>query len=225
MFIGHFAVGLGAKAAAPKTSLGTLFLASQFVDLLWPTLLLLGFERVHIAPGITSVTPLDFEWYPISHSLLAVTGWAVLVALVYQAARKYTPGAIVLGLAVLSHWFLDLVVHRPDLPLVPGGSMKVGMNLWNSLAGTFIVEMGLFAVGLVLYLRKTNARDAVGRWGLWALIVLLMGIYLGNLFGPPPPSVAAIAWVGQSQWLLVLWGYWVDRHRTAIEPALRSAYT
>ncbi|WP_224962371.1 metal-dependent hydrolase [Geomonas subterranea] len=225
MFIGHFAVGLGAKAAAPKTSLGTLFLASQFVDLLWPTLLLLGFERVHIAPGITSVTPLDFEWYPISHSLLAVTGWAVLVALVYQAARKYPPGAIVLGLAVLSHWFLDLVVHRPDLPLVPGGSMKVGMNLWNSLAGTFIVEMGLFAVGLVLYLRKTNARDAVGRWGLWALIVLLMGIYLGNLFGPPPPSVAAIAWVGQSQWLLVLWGYWVDRHRTAIEPALRSAYT
>ncbi|MBJ6752840.1 hypothetical protein [Geomonas anaerohicana] len=213
MFIGHFAVGFASKAAVPKTSLGTLFLASQFVDLLWPTLLLLGIERVRIVPGITRVTPLDFESYPISHSLLAVTGWALLVALVYQAAQRYPRGACVLGAIVVSHWFLDLVVHRPDLPLVPGGSVRVGMDLWASLAGTFIVEMGLFAVGVALYLKKTVAQDAVGRWGLWALVVFLVGIYLSNLFGPPPPSVAAIAWVGQSQWLLVLWGYWVDRHR------------
>lgn len=213
MFIGHFGVGFGAKAAAPKTSLGTLFLASQFVDLLWPTLLLFGVERVRIVRGIPKVTPLDFEWYPISHSLLAVIGWGVLFALVYQAKKRYPRGAVVLGLAVVSHWLLDLIVHRPDLPLVPGSSVKVGFDLWASLPGTLVVEVGIFAVGVVLYLRKTVAKDAVGRWALWALIVVLMAVYLCNLFGPPPPNVTALAWVGQSQWLLILWGYWVDRHR------------
>lgn len=217
MFIGHFGIGFGAKAAAPKTSLGTLFLASQFVDLLWPTLLLLGLERVRIVPGITKVTPLDFESYPISHSLLADTGWALLVALVYLSLQKYPRGAIVLGVTVVSHWFLDLVVHRPDLPILPGSGMKAGIGLWNSLSGTLVVEMVIFAAGVALYLRKTVAKDAVGRWGVWMLIVFLVLIYLGNLFGPPPPSVEAIAWVGQSQWLLVLWGYWVDRHRVLQE--------
>lgn len=212
MFIGHFGVGFGAKAAAPKTSLGTLFLASQFVDLLWPTLLLVGAERVRIVPGITKVTPLDFESYPISHSLLAVFGWAVLFALVYQAIKRYPRGAVVLGLVVVSHWLLDLIVHRPDLPLVPGSSVKVGFDLWASLPGTLVVEMGIFIVGVALYLRKTVARGAVGTWALWALIIFLVAVYLSNLFGHPPPNVEALAWVGQSQWLLVLWGYWVDRH-------------
>ena len=214
MFIGHFGVGFGSKAAAPKTSLGTLFLASQFVDLLWPTLLLVGAERVRIVPGITKVTPLDFEYYPISHSLLAVFGWAVLFALVYQAIKRYPRGAVVLGLVVVSHWLLDLIVHRPDLPLVPGSSVKVGFDLWASLPGTLVVEMAIFVVGVALYLRKTVARGAVGTWALWVLIIFLVAVYLSNLFGPPPPNVEALAWVGQSQWLLVLWGYWVDRHRT-----------
>src|SRR2546425_9670853 len=98
MFIGHFGVGFGAKAVAPRVSLGSLFLAGQFVDLLWPTFLLLGIERVRIDPGATRVTPLDFEYYPISHSLLAVLGWAVSLAVVYQLIRHYRRGAIVLGL-------------------------------------------------------------------------------------------------------------------------------
>jgi membrane-bound metal-dependent hydrolase YbcI (DUF457 family) len=216
MFIGHFGVGFGAKAAAPKASLGTLFLASQFVDLLWPSLLLIGAERVRIVPGITRVTPLDFESYPISHSLLAVVGWGVLFALVYQAVRKYPRGAVVLAVAVVSHWLLDLIVHRPDLPLIPGG-VRVGFDLWASLPGTLAVETVIFAVGVALYLRKTAARDAVGKWALLALIVFLMVVYFGNLFGPPPPNVTALAWVGQSQWLLILWGYWVDRHRLVQE--------
>ncbi|ABQ25604.1 hypothetical protein [Geotalea uraniireducens] len=213
MFIGHFGAGFGAKAAAPKTSLGTLFLASQFIDLLWPSLLLMGAERVRIAPGITRVTPLDFEYYPISHSLLAVTGWALLFALVYQVITRYPRGAIVAGLLVMSHWFLDLIVHRPDLPLSPGSTIKVGLDLWSSLPGTLVVELFVFAVGVAIYLRQTKAMDRTGKWSLWLLIGFLLVIYLGNLFGPPPPNVSALAWVGQSQWLFILWGYWIDRHR------------
>jgi hypothetical protein len=216
MFIGHFGVGFGGKAAAPKTSLGTLFLAAQFLDLLWPSLLLVGAERVNIVPGITKVTPLDFEYYPISHSLLAVIGWAILVSVVYQVIKRYPRGSLVLGMLVVSHWFLDLIVHRPDLPLVPGSNVKVGFDLWASLPGTLVAELGIFAVGVAIYLRQTVAKDSTGKWSLWALIITLTGIYLGNLFGPPPPNVAALAWVGQSQWLLILWGYWMDGHRETV---------
>ena len=216
MFLGHFGVAMGLKKRAPRVSLGTLFLAAQFMDLLWPTLLLLGLESVAIAPGITKVTPLDFEHYPISHSLLTTVGWMTLFAAVHWLLRKSVRGAIACGLAVLSHWILDLVTHRPDLPLYPGGQTKVGLELWNSLPGTIAVELGIFAVGLWLYLRCTHANDRVGSYGLWALVGFLLVVYATNLFGPPPPDVGAIGWVGQAQWLLVAWGYWIDRHRRTV---------
>ena len=133
MFVGHFGIGLGLKRVDPKISLGTLFLAAQFIDLLWPSLLLLGLEHVEIAPGITRVTPLDFTHHPISHSLLAVVGWSLLFALAYQLLRRERRGATICGLAVMSHWLLDLVTHRPDLPLYPTGEILVGLGLWNSL--------------------------------------------------------------------------------------------
>ena len=220
MFIGHFGVGFGAKALAPKTSLGSLFLAAQFIDLLWPTLLLTGLEQVRIEPGITRVTPLNFVHYPISHSLLAVVGWAVLFAAVYAVLRRYPRGEIVLGLAVVSHWVLDFVVHRPDLPLYPGGTQLFGMGLWSSVGATLAVELPIFAVGLWLYLRATEATDAVGRWALWGLVGFLIAVYVANLFGAPPPNVTALAWVGHAQWLLVAWGYWVDRHRRLVRSAV-----
>jgi len=215
MFIGHFGIGFCAKSAAPKVSLGSLFLAAQFIDLLWPTLLLLGIERVRIVPGATVVTPLIFDHYPVSHSLLAVFGWAAMVACVYLVLRRDRIGAIVLGLLVLSHWGLDAIVHQPDLPLYPGSTTLIGMGAWSSLPITLAVEVPLFAIGVWLYSRATSPRDASGRWGLVALVVFLILIYAGNLFGSPPPSAEAIAWVGQSQWLLVVWGYWVDNHRFA----------
>jgi hypothetical protein len=213
MFLGHFGVGFGAKALAPRASLGSLFLAAQFIDLIWPTLLVLGIERVRIAPGVTRVTPLDFVHYPVSHSLLTVIGWSLAFAVVYLFLRRYPRGALVLGAAVISHWLLDAVVHRPDLPLYPGSSALVGLGLWSSLPATLAVELGLFAAGAWLYMRATVATDAAGRWGLWALIAFLLFVYFMNVYGPPPPSVEALAWVGHSQWLLVLWGYWLDRHR------------
>ena len=215
MFLGHFGVGFGVKTAAPRTSLGTLLLASQLIDLLWPTLLLVGVERVAITPGITRVVPLDFTHYPISHSLAAVLLWAVLFGVAYQALRRYPRGALVCGLAVVSHWLLDLLTHRPDLPLSPGSDARVGLGLWGSLPATLLVELAVFAVGVFLYLRTTRASDRTGSIALWALVGFLLVIYAGNILGPPPPSVSAIAWLGQAQWLLIAWGYWIDRHRRA----------
>ena len=219
MFIGHFGVGFGAKAIAPNVSLGSLFLAAQFVDLLWPTLLLLGVERVRIVPGATAVTPLLFEHYPISHSLLAVLGWAMFVGCAYFLLRRQRAGAFVLAALVLSHWGLDAIVHQPDLPLFPGSTTLIGLNAWSSLAATLAMEIPLFALGVWLYAHATVAADRVGHWGFWSLIAFLLVIYAGNLFGAPPPSAEAIAWVGQSQWLLVLLGYWIDGHRRAAVPA------
>jgi len=213
MFIGHFGVGFGAKPLAPRVSLGTLFLSAQFLDLLWPTLLLLGVERVRIVPGTTAVVPLLFEHYPISHSLLAVIGWAVLIGGVHFLGRRQRRGAVVVAMLVLSHWMLDLVVHRPDLPVVPNGSMRVGLEVWSSLPLTLLIEVPLFLVGVWLYARCTVAANARGRWGLWSLAGCLLLVYAANLFGPPPPDVEAIAWAGQLQWLLVLWAYRVDANR------------
>ncbi len=215
MFLGHFGVGLGAKAAAPRPSLGTLFLSAQWLDLVWPTLVLLGIEVVDVQPGITAVTPLDFEHYPYTHSLAAVIGWAGLFALVYGRVRRNRRGAAVVGLLVVSHWVLDAVVHTADLPLWPGGP-QVGLGLWNSLPATLAVELPLFAAGAWIYLRTTRPADAVGRWAAWGLIGFLAVLYAANLFGPPPPSEAAVAWAGQAQWLLVAWAYWVDRHREPV---------
>jgi hypothetical protein len=213
MFIGHFGVGLGAKALAPRASLGTLFLAAQFLDLLWPTLLLLGAERVEIRPGITQVTPLDFASYPISHSLALVLCWGLLFGAVYWLLRRYPAGAVVAGVAVVSHWVLDVLVHRPDLPLAPGAGVRVGLGLWSSLPATVAVEGAIFGAGLALYARATRPHDRAGRYGLWGLAASLVAIYAVNLGGPPPPSTTAIAWMGQAQWLLVALAYWIDRHR------------
>jgi hypothetical protein len=215
MFIAHFGVGFGAKSIAPKISLGTLFLAAQFIDLLWPTLLLLGLEQVRIAPGATVVTPLVFESYPISHSLLAVIGWAVLTGGIYYWLKRERKGALILSALVVSHWLLDLVVHQPDLPLFPGSTTLAGLNAWSSLPLTLLLEGSLFAAGVWLYARVTAAVDAAGRWGFYGLVGFLLLVYIGNLFGEPPPNAMAIAWVGQAQWLLVLWGYWIDKHRHA----------
>ena len=213
MFIGHFGAGFGAKAVTKEVSLGTLFLAAQFLDLLWPTLLLLGVERVRIVPGATAVTPLLFEHYPVSHSLLAVMGWAVALAGVHFWLKRNRKSATVLGVLVTSHWLLDVIVHQPDLPLYPGASTLMGFNLWSSMPATIAVEVPLFASGVWLYVRTTTPTDKAGKWGLWALVAFLLAVYAGNLFGSPPPSVVAIAWLGQLQWLLVIWAYWVDGHR------------
>ena len=213
MFIGHIAVALGAKKAAPRVSLGTLIMAAQFVDLLWPIFLLLGVEHVRINPGDTAFTPLDFYDYPVSHSLLTGIGWAIAFGLVYYAVRRSAKNAWIIGGCVLSHWLLDFISHRPDLPLVPGLKTYVGLGLWNSVPATIIVEGALFVVGIALYLSSTVARDRIGKYSFWSFIVFLVFVATGNILGGPPPNVTALAVVAMSVWLLVLWAYWIDKHR------------
>ncbi|MGE5168792.1 MAG: hypothetical protein ACM3JC_00330 [Rudaea sp.] len=212
MFIGHFGVALAVKRVAPGLSLGTTVLAAQWADALWPVLVLLGAEQVRIVPGITTVTPLDFVSYPYSHSLVADIGWAALFAVVYGVLRRDWRGAAWLAVLVMSHWVLDVVAHRPDMPTWPGGP-RLGLGLWNSLAGTLLVEFALFGAGAWLYARATTPRDARGRVVYWALVVVLAAIYVASVFGPPPPSVTALAVTGILGWLFVAWGYWIDRHR------------
>jgi hypothetical protein len=217
MFIGHFAVAFAAKRAAPTVSLGTLFVACELVDVIWPVFVLLGIETVRISPGITAFTPLDFIYYPWTHSLTMGVVWGFLFALLYVVFRKNIRGAVIVGAVVLSHWFLDALVHRPDLPLVPGGDARIGLGLWNSVAATLAVEGLMFFAALAFYLKGTRARDRIGRIGLWALIALLLAAYGGAAFGPPPPDVATLAWAGIVGGLLTgLMGYWVDRHREVL---------
>jgi hypothetical protein len=217
MFLGHFALSLGAKRAAPSVSLGALILAGQFADVLWPMLVLAGVERVEIQPGATVVTPLDFVSYPYSHSLVALVAWGFLIAFTYMVATRSTAAAsVTLALLVVSHWFLDVVAHRPDMPLTPGGTTRLGLGLWNSLPGTLLVEGLLFLGGTALYLRGTTARDRIGSVGLWSLLAFLAVVYASAVFGPPPSSARTVAVSATAMWLLILWAYWVDRHRTAL---------
>ncbi len=216
MFLGHFAAGLAAKKLTPYTSLGTLLLSAQLLDLIWPSLLMCGVENVKIAPGITAVTPLDFVHYPWSHSLTMAAVWALLFSGLYTFIRRYPRGGIVLLALVLSHWVFDVITHRPDLPLLPLGGPVVGLGLWHWRWATVAVEALMFGLGLYVYAVNTEPVDAIGSRAFVAFAVALVAIYASTLFGPPPPDVKTLAWVGQAQWLLVAWGYWLDRHRVAI---------
>jgi membrane-bound metal-dependent hydrolase YbcI (DUF457 family) len=216
VFIGHYALALAAKRAAPRTSLGTLFLAVQLADMLWPVLLLTGWERVRIVPNPDPFLNFVFDAYPISHSLLALIAWGVVFALLYRMRTGYARGALVVGLGVVSHWVLDVVVHRPDMPLYPGGP-RLGLGLWTSVTGTVVIEGLMLLAGLWLYLRTTRARDGIGRYGFFALLVVVTLSYVASIFGPPPPSTFALSIGGiVFGWLFVAWAAWADRHREAV---------
>lgn len=215
MFIGHFGAGFAGKKFDNTASLGTYFMAAQWIDLIWPILLLLGIEKAEIKPGVTAVTPLDFTYYPFTHSLVGTLVWALLFGAVVWFFITKTKTAIILALIVLSHWFLDLLVHAPDLPIFPGLSLKVGFGLWNSFAATIIIEGLFFIVGVYLYYKSTKAKNKIGTYSLIGLIVFLIAMYISNLVGPPPPSMEMVGIIGNAQWFIVLWGYWVDKNREA----------
>lgn len=227
MFIGHFGAALAAKKLDDKPSLGTMFLASQFIDLLWPILMLTGIEKVKIEPGNSAFTPLNFTYYPFSHSLLFVMLWALLLAGIYYLIRKNLKSSLILGALVLSHWILDLITHVPDLPLYPGSSIKVGLGLWNFVSLTVLVEGVIFIAGAALYIFSTRAENKKGTIGLWSLLIFLLAIYITNMVSPPPPSAEAVAVVSLMQWIFVAWGYFIDRNRKGIslgEPVLAGGH-
>ncbi|MGH9880350.1 MAG: hypothetical protein ACRD6N_02850 [Pyrinomonadaceae bacterium] len=219
MFIGHYAVGLAAKRLAPRASLGVLIAAPTLLDLLWPIFILIGWEEVVIQPGATRFTPLEFVSYPISHGLVAVVGWATLFAVIYQMSAHYWRGTIAIWIGVLSHWFLDVATHRPDMPLYAGGP-RYGLGLWNHPRATIVVEGLMFLAGIAIYWRSTRPKDRIGEWGFWGFVIALCGFYVANILGPPPPSVRTMALAALFfGWLLVLWAWWFDRHREVPEPS------
>lgn len=215
MFIGHYALGLAAKRAAPRTSLGNLFIAPTLADLLWPIFLLLGVEHVHAVPNANPFLVGWFDDYPYSHSLFMLIVWGALFGYLYRFRTGNRRGALVIGLLVVSHWVLDFITHRPDMPIYPGGP-KVGLGLWNSMTGTIVVEGLMLVLGVAIYARSTRARDGIGRWGFWSLVALLVIAYIGSIKTPPPSSITALA-VGAIifGWVFVLFAWWVDRHRDA----------
>jgi uncharacterized membrane protein (GlpM family) len=214
MFIGHFAVGFAAKKFAPRTSEAVLLTAPLLADVLWPVFLLLGWEQVRIDPGNTRFTPFDFVSYPWSHSLSMLCVWATAFGIVYYALTRYWAGAVAIWIGVVSHWVLDWVTHRPDMPLAPGGA-RYGLGLWNSIAGTMVAEILMFAVGVWMYVSATRAKDRIGRYALIAYVVLLMVFYIGDRFSTPPASVGEIAWPAiAASIILISWSWWFDRHRS-----------
>jgi hypothetical protein len=219
MFIGHYAVGLAAKKWAPKTPLGTLVAAAIWLDLVWPLFLMLDMEHFRIIPGITQMVPFDFYDYPLSHSLFMALAWSAFFGLAYLAVEKEPRGAWVVGGLVLSHWFLDLIVHRPDLPLFPVdsyGAQRYGWGLWNHQWVAIPLEITLFAAGLWLYQKSTRALDKVGGTGLWVFAAVLTVAFIANLKSIPPANPYIVSLMGFSQLLFVAWAYWIDDHRENI---------
>jgi hypothetical protein len=216
MFIGHDAIAFAGKKTALRTSLGTLIAAASLLDLIWPVLVIAGVERFEIRPGVTSYSPFDFTYYPWSHSLVMSIVWSIVFGAGYFAVTKYARGAVVTGVVVFSHWVLDFVSHRADMPLWFGGP-KVGLGLWNSIPATIIVESLIYIAGVSIYLRSTRARDRMGVVLTWFLIIFLAVMYVVSSMNPPPPgtSPVTIAWGAQAVWLLIALGWWADRHREA----------
>ncbi|MEP7326707.1 MAG: hypothetical protein ABI836_12220 [Gemmatimonadota bacterium] len=218
MFLGHFGVAFGMKRVEPKLSLGTLFLATVLVDLAWGVLLLTGWERASIVPGLTAVTPIEFVSYPITHSLVAAVLWGALSAIVVYSwptrdtSKHHWLKALVVALVVASHWFLDLVVHIADLPLSGDDSHKVGFGLWRSIPGTIAVELLVFAAGLLVYFRWRSRGSSGITWRVAVLAGLLVALFFASIFGPPPPSITTVAVLDIIGTIaLALLAVWADR--------------
>jgi hypothetical protein len=211
MFVGHYGVSFAAKKVEQSIPLWVLFLAVQFLDVLWAPFVLLGIEKVRIVPGITATNPLDLYYMPYTHSLVAALFWSCAVGLVYHfvARPSRRQASVIIGLAVFSHWVLDLIVHRPDLPLYDNAA-KVGLGLWNAPALAFGLEGALLFGGIWLCLRGRLARS----FGTLGFGVLILGIQAYIFFGPPPTSdrdIASTALIAYAVFAVAIW--WLQDRR------------
>lgn len=216
MLVGHFAVGLAAKRVEPSVSLGALVLAAMLADLLWCVFMVAGIEQVQFRPGMGAANYFAASNIAMSHSLLMDMLWAGLLAASYFLRRRYPRGALVLFGAVVSHWLLDWVSHRPDMPLVPGTHTYFGLGLWTSIPATVIVEGGFWLLAVVLYARATHPKKRAGVYWYWIVVAVLTLAWYNNLTGPPPPDPHTAPFVSFTFFsLAVAWAYWMDRLRGA----------
>jgi hypothetical protein len=215
MFVGHFAVGLAARPVAPNVSLATLILAALLADALWIVFFTAGLEQVVTEPGITATNSLNLVSVPFSHGLVMDAVWALVFGGIYFGARCDARGAWIIVAAVLSHWVLDVVSHRPDMPIVPGVDVRLGLGLWNSRAATLIVEGALWFTAIAVYVRATRPRGRAGVYGFWPMLAILTALWLVSLRGDPPPSLAVLAIFNLIfMAVVVAWSAWMERART-----------
>jgi hypothetical protein len=217
VFVGHYSVSFAGKRWQPTVPLWVLFLAVQLLDVFWGLFVLLGIENVRIVPGITKSNPLDLYYMPYTHSLPAAFAWAILATLAYRTWRGSSSvlAALVVGAAVLSHWFLDLIMHRPDLPLL-GNRFKVGFGLWNDPPLALVLELIVLLAGVVAYDRSRAARGVRTRARIWVFAAVLMGVQTAVMFGPLPDSAAGVALTALASYLaLALVARWIEAGRTA----------
>ncbi|KAA3633518.1 MAG: hypothetical protein DWP97_08970 [Calditrichaeota bacterium] len=222
MFIGHYGVGFALKKFDSILSLGWLFIAVQLVDIFWTILIFFGIERVEIVPGITEANPLDFVYYPFTHSLVAFIIWSLIVGLIVyfgkiKSSLSKKSLSLLLGFGVFSHFILDLLVHRPDIPLMGTDSIKLGIGLWNYSALAYILEMVIFIGGVFIYFKSKKQFIKSKKIGLYIFTILLLVINLANLYGPPPENTQMIAVVGFISYILFAsFGFWVDSEKKRI---------
>jgi hypothetical protein len=216
MFVGHFAVGLAAKRAAPRASLPVLLAAPQVLDILWPIFVATGIEHARIVPGAMPASPLVIDYMPYSHSLVSALALALAVGVGWALVRRDRRTAVVLAILVLSHWVLDWIAHAPDMPIFSGHGPRYGLGLWNSVPGTLAVELGLFAVGVAIYASATRARDRIGAIGWWALAGGLALAEVAVVLGPPPPDIDALVAAAFGVFAILPLAWWIDRHRETI---------
>ena len=213
MLVGHLAVGLVAKRIEPKISLGTWILAALFSDLLVFPLLIGGVEHFDTVPGATVNRTVGRD-IVYSHGLVSNVIWAALFATIYFLCRRYPRGAWLLFAVVLSHWLLDFVSHRPDMPLAPGTHQVFGLGLWNSLPATLLVEGGFWLLAVVLYARATHPIKRAGSYAFWIGVALLTLVWYANIGtgmdqNPVKAGIGGLIMFG----LVVVWAYWINRLR------------
>jgi membrane-bound metal-dependent hydrolase YbcI (DUF457 family) len=218
MFVGHFAVGLTAKRIAPAISLGTLVLAAMLADLLWCVFMIAGVEHVEFRPAMGAGNYFQSSYIALSHSLLMDAVWAALLAAAYFVRRRSRRAAWILFAAVLSHWVLDWIAHRPDMPLAPGTHTYFGLGLWTSIPATILIEGGFWLAAVVLYARAFRPKGRTGIFAYWAVVALLTLAWYGNIAGPPPRDPHAAPYASLLLFSLAVgWAFWMNRLRPAPE--------
>jgi hypothetical protein len=191
MFVGHYSVAFAATSEKNKIPLWVLFIAVQFLDYIWATLVLLGVEKLRVIKGFTAGSMLDSYFHPYSHSLITAMLWSAVATVGYKPLcgwLGYTykkSAALIVGLAVISHWILDLIAHPRDLAIYDD-TWKVGFGLWNYRDPEFALEIGLLGVGIMLYLAR-NAMPAIRKGAVIAFGVALVVIQIGDTYVPRNP--------------------------------------
>ena len=217
MYVGHYAASLALKRFEKRASLGVLFLAVQFVDIVFFPLVLLGIERLNVVENFTQSTHFELEYMPYTHSLLAFLIWSGLAyALFRWVIVKSHSVAVVVALAVMSHWLLDVIVHTPDLPIWNDASPKLGLGLWNNAIATYALEAALLLAGLWLYLRSTSASTRTGKYGMTIFVLALLLVNIANIFGPlQGDSTVVLASTAVASYLLfAAAAFWLDTKRS-----------